>query len=216
MCSRLLGGSMRGLFAASVILLVFLAMAGTALAEPREILSTLEPRGPEPAFPLSIGTFDGLWYNARPLSGTILDFLLIIFNFRAGFNLDMQYHLGAIEGKRGWLGIGAELGLAYMVSGEGETALHLVDLPTRVKFSLSAGKHLRLEGFAGLLSALAFTMHSQDYIPYVDLGGRLILGRFFMEAGYEIGLSAAAVSYPRFGMGAYLPVEQLFEEYLRK
>ncbi|GEM_PF-3380566 len=138
----------------------------------------------------------GIYYNARPLSGSILDIFLVLAYLRGGATADFEFAFAK------GLGAGAEAGLMYITfQREDESSVHLVDLPLRAKASLRAGS-FTLEAFAGAIFGLVVSDAGISGTPAMDAGGRIALGPVFLEASYVLPFSGGwEAAYPRFGAG---------------
>ena len=141
----------------------------------------------------------GLYYDAYPLSGTIFDFLLIIFNLRGGVHGDINYNLSED------MSAGAELGLAYISATTGEApneyTASLFDIPAYLFFRYKLG-FLAIQPYAGLLITGATNSDGDlSSNANVAVGARLFLGGIYAEVAYILGLGNEADSFPRFGIG---------------
>jgi hypothetical protein len=142
----------------------------------------------------------GLCYDAMPLTGSTLDWLLAMFYSRGGFWGDLMVPL------KGGLSGGAELGLYYMTVSIGGTDFNLVDLPLLAKLAYSVGK-VKLEGLAGLYAMGSFSgSASPVMMAGIDGGLRLYLGGLYAEGSYVFGLGSMP-SFPRYGLGYSLKIK---------
>jgi len=167
------------------------------------------------AFPLTIDTFEGVFYNAQSLptidtSNGIMAFVTafealasFIDNFRIGANIDFEARLGKIGG------FGGEVGAYYMVfkDSDGNFVGSYLDLPYRIKFSLTAG-FFKAEAFGGVLFATWFDTSHILYYPYLEAGGRIALGPIYLEGSYAFPLGWEYDGFPRFGIGTCLPLSR--------
>ena len=142
----------------------------------------------------------GLCYDAMPLTGSTLDWLLAAFYTRGGFWGDLMVPF------KGGLSGGAELGLYYMNVSMGGTDFNLVDLPLLAKLAYSAGK-VKVEGLAGLY-AMGSIAGSESPVMRVGIEGglRLCLGGLYAEGSYILGLGSMP-SFPRYGLGYSIKIK---------
>jgi hypothetical protein len=163
------------------------------------------------AFPLTIDTFEGLYYNAESLPSSMPSDLLgiisllddVINNFRASALIDFEARLGKIGG------FGGETGAYYFIykDTDGNIVGGYLDLPYRIKFSLTAG-FFKAEAFGGVLFAMWFDSSHLMYYPYLEAGGRIALGPVYLEGSYSFPLGWEYEGFPRFGIGALLPISR--------
>lgn len=193
-------------FSLCLALFLFCSLAPASALSPIPSAGGLSlPAAPKGVYPLTIDTFEGLYYNARELpDDDILAIFQSFLSFRGGLTLDFESRLGAVGG------FGAEIGVQYMLI-EGDTdnlTVNLVDLPFRLKTSLTFGSAFKLEAFGGVLFAMAITPAAVAYLPYLDAGGRMALGPVYLEASYEFAFGPEYESFPRFGLGLSLPLSK--------
>jgi hypothetical protein len=156
-----------------------------------------------PGLPFSVGSYEGIYYGSPALTGAMSGLGSAFSGFRGGLCADFRFRLAKT------LGAGSEIGAEYMLiqDGSGAWAVNLLDMPVRLKLSASSGEALRSELFGGLLLSMVMAPALIDFIPYADLGGRLVMGPVYFEVSYEISFFPALIeSFPRFGAGAYLPL----------
>lgn len=176
--------------------------------EPKEAEPAPEkPAEPEPSPDTSkapktapkVSTGVGFLYDAYPLTGTVLDIALAIFNLRGGLWGDLMFPLGQN------LALGPEAGAYYIATTSG-ISMSLFDIPLNAKIEYALGK-IKLAGFTGLF-ATASKLATTDTPTFglgIDAGARIRLGGFFVEGSYVLGLSGL-VSFPRFGLGYTLDI----------
>jgi hypothetical protein len=148
--------------------------------------------------PLAIEAGTGLYYDAYPLTGSLLDFLVWIYNLRGGAWGDLMIPI------KGGLSLGGEVGAFYMTNDKYTAGT--IDLPLHAKAAYRLGK-LGIEGVAGLFTSAVIDPASStyDFFLGLDAGARLRLGGFYLEGGYVYGLGELP-SFPRFGLGFTFPI----------
>jgi hypothetical protein len=169
----------------------------------------------EPRFPLTIDTFEGIYYNAQTIPTDIpsdITAILSIFqimedfvnNFRTGAVVDFETRLGKLGG------FGGEVGVYYFVNkdADGNFIGSFLDIPYRLKLSLTAGQVFKAEIFGGVVFAMWFDSSRLWYYPYLDAGGRIALGPIYFEGSYEFAFGSEYPGFPRFGLGLMLPISR--------
>jgi hypothetical protein len=184
-----------------IIAAVLMLSAGIAFAD--------EPA--DSAAPFTVTATTGAYYDAFPLPSDAFAILAAIFNLRGGGGIDVGAKLG--DG----LTVGGEIGFQGMyVTVNGMTTYVTFDLPVRAVIDFDMGPGFSASAFGGILWTV-FMGSGFDSSLYIDMGGRLNMGTFYLEASYEIpmgyyGFSPFYDSYSigggffRFGMGSRLEV----------
>jgi hypothetical protein len=172
-------------------------------------------KSPKPSFPLTIDTFEGFYYNAQTIPTDIpsdITAILSVFqimedfvnNFRTGVVFDFETRLGKIGG------FGGEFGAYYFVNkdADGNFLGSFLDIPYRLKLSLTAGRVFKTEIFGGVVFAMWFDSSRLLYYPYLDAGGRIALGPIYFEGSYQFPFGSEYEGFPRFGLGLMLPISR--------
>lgn len=141
------------------------------------------------SFSLDAGA--GLWYHMYPSTGnSFLNILQSLFAFRGGGYADLVYNLN------GSMGVGVELGLAYMSATSGDVTSSLFDVPAYVFGRLTFGG-IKLQPYGGVLIVGAVDSSGAAFDPLLTGGARVVLGHIFLEASMIFSDDV----YPRFGLG---------------
>lgn len=168
-----------------------------------------------PAFPLTIDTFEGAYYNAQTLpaidtSNGIMAFITsleafagVLNNLRISAIIDFEARIGKLGG------FGGEVGAYYNVykDADGNFVASFLDLPYRLKLSFTAG-WFKAEAFGGVLFAMWFDTSTLLYSPYLEAGGRIVLGPVYLEGSYAFPFGPEYQGYPRFGLGTSFPISR--------
>jgi hypothetical protein len=156
--------------------------------------------GAQDASPFSVDLASGIYYDAFPLTGSLLDIFLVLFNFRGGATIDYEYRFSP------FFSAGGETGLMYMTLSDSNThpiQTHWIDFPLRAKASLAI-KAFTAEIFLGSMTNLSINDAGIGFAPYADAGVRVSIGPVFAEGSYEYRLGPPWTSgYPRLGLGAF-------------
>ena len=169
-----------------LVLVVFAMVMPSVFAQEKEETDT---------FSFDVG--GGLYYDAKPLSGTAFDVFLVLFNLRGGFQIDGNY---VINDK---MSTGAELGVAYITAKSGVEpntySASLFDIPIYGFFRYRLGS-LAAQPFVGLLITGATNSDGDlSTEALLAIGSRIFLKHLYAEVAYNIGNDAN--SFARFGVG---------------
>jgi hypothetical protein len=196
---------MKRILLASLIAVIVLAPAAAkspkAAKAPKAAESPAAAKAPaaEPG-PFSIDFTTGAYFDARDLTGGILDILVAIYDLRAGFTVDFEYAFSKA------FNAGGEVGVMYF-PGDDTMTIQIFDIPIRAKMSLRGGA-FTADFFGGVFYyCLATTTF--DVSAYLDAGLRLTLWRVFLEGSYELPFDFDFDDgFFRFGLGMSLPLRK--------